>query len=681
MRIKAILLAAAVAGGALATAPMTAARADTGAVSLPLTSFFQMAVDSTHDHLFFSQGNATDGSILVTDFAGQTVATIGNQSGVMGIALSPDGKTLYAALSGLDEVSAISTATLQETAVYPLGGANTPLSVAVQSGRLWVSYDTNLAPAGDGMVGDFNLSAADPALQTSPVLDDPPVIQDWYSAPLLAADPTGRGNVLVALEGGTPTTAESYDTAANPVSLRASADGLKVGPYACGGPIDEIGFVPGGAQFVPACDEADNPNFRYSTADLSGQGAYPSPNYPDAVAIASDTGLVATGVNDSVPDVFVYAPGADTPLDVLSAGSYGLAPGGLGLSADGSRLFAVALGASVSSGKSGGYHLYSYTLAAHQRSSLSLRPAGAASAPAGHALTLGGALSTGGASSVAGASIEIIRSGPDGSTTRWVAAGRQGAFTVTETLPAAGAYSFTASYAGTARVTPAWALATVTATPPGTKVTPALALTASPTAATYRQPVHVTVRLGPTEGNRAVSVYAKTAGATRPVLLKTGAVNGAGTLTLSYPAAHSATLSAVYAGDKGDTARTVTAVVRVSASVTAKLGGYYASKRVGAVTDRLYHHTARLTAAISVAPAKPGECVRLQAQEYADGAWRPSQLTGCRALNARSDATGVLALSHASIGSSYRIRSDYLPGADPSNAAGDSAWQYFIVAK
>jgi DNA-binding beta-propeller fold protein YncE len=199
MRIKAILSATVLAGAALAALPMTAAHAaadPSGGVGLPLNSFFQLAVDNTHDHLFLSQGNSGENGILVTDFAGNTVATIDHQIGVMGITLSPDGKTLYAALSGLHEVSAISTATLRQTAVYPLGDGNTPLSVAVQSGKLFVSYDSSNP---DASIGYFNLSAANPTLETSSVLDEPPGVLDWLSAPLLAADPTGRGNVLVAM--------------------------------------------------------------------------------------------------------------------------------------------------------------------------------------------------------------------------------------------------------------------------------------------------------------------------------------------------------------------------------------------------------------------------------------------------------------------------------------------------
>lgn len=77
--------------------------------------------DTAHGHLFISQGSSSLNEIIVTDLSGQEFATIPDQDGVMGIALSPDGSTLYAALSADHAVSAISTATLQQTASYPIG--------------------------------------------------------------------------------------------------------------------------------------------------------------------------------------------------------------------------------------------------------------------------------------------------------------------------------------------------------------------------------------------------------------------------------------------------------------------------------------------------------------------------------------------------------------------------------
>ena len=170
-------------------------------------------MDSVHHHLFFSQGSDSKNSILVTDFAGKTVATIAGQTGVKGITLSPDGSTLYAALAGAHAVTAISTSTLMETAAYPVGDGYTPLDVAVQSGRLWVSYSTSTA--GTAAIGDFNLPAAAPALITQPKMGG------WYGAPMLAADPSGSGNVLVAVEAGlSPAPAASYDTSKSPVATR-----------------------------------------------------------------------------------------------------------------------------------------------------------------------------------------------------------------------------------------------------------------------------------------------------------------------------------------------------------------------------------------------------------------------------------------------------------------------------
>jgi ribosomal protein S11 len=57
-----------------------------------------MAVDAAHGHIFISQGSSGENGILVTDLTGQVVTTITGQAGVVGITLSPDGSTLYAAM-------------------------------------------------------------------------------------------------------------------------------------------------------------------------------------------------------------------------------------------------------------------------------------------------------------------------------------------------------------------------------------------------------------------------------------------------------------------------------------------------------------------------------------------------------------------------------------------------------
>src|SRR5215469_12195176 len=181
------------AAGLIGLAPASSSYASTGTL-LPISSYYQMVVDPAHGHIFISQGSSSQNGILVTDLTGQVVTTITGQTGVRGIALSPDGSTLYAALSGGDAVTAISTATLTQTASYPLPAGDSPFNVAVQSGKVWVSYNTGTLF--QAAVGYFDPSAASPALQA------PASMSGWFSAPQLAADPSDTG-VLVAVGTGT----------------------------------------------------------------------------------------------------------------------------------------------------------------------------------------------------------------------------------------------------------------------------------------------------------------------------------------------------------------------------------------------------------------------------------------------------------------------------------------------
>ena len=74
--------------------------------------------------MFISQGASGGDSIVVTDFSGDVVGSIAEPSPVEGMALSPDGSTLYAALVGSTTVSpaisVISTSSLSQTTTFPL---------------------------------------------------------------------------------------------------------------------------------------------------------------------------------------------------------------------------------------------------------------------------------------------------------------------------------------------------------------------------------------------------------------------------------------------------------------------------------------------------------------------------------------------------------------------------------
>ncbi|MGW3019650.1 YncE family protein [Streptomyces longwoodensis] len=123
MRLKQVSLVAALSVVAGLTAA-TVAHADDVA-TLPLSGYAHLVVDRAHQHVFISQGAGSTG-ILVTDLSGTPVTTLADEQGASGLALSPDGGTLYAALSDGGAIVAIDTATLAETARWSTGRAAPP---------------------------------------------------------------------------------------------------------------------------------------------------------------------------------------------------------------------------------------------------------------------------------------------------------------------------------------------------------------------------------------------------------------------------------------------------------------------------------------------------------------------------------------------------------------------------
>ncbi len=535
--------------------------------------------------------------------------------------------------------------------------------VAVQSGKLWVSYYTGTTDNA-GAIGDFDLSAASPALETQAAMGG------WGAAPMIAADPADTGNVLVAMDPytGTPEAA-SYDTAADPVTVRAPRSALTLpdASAGCQGAQDLI-VIPGGARFAPACDNDVSEVGTYSTANLSHQGSYDSGLTSDSVAIASKTGLVAVGDQTAGNNIDMYVPGGDNTLGGRSTpGSGYVVARGLGLTPDGSKLFAVTSDNGVST-------LYIMDEPAINPSGLTLTAP--ASAPPGQFALLSGSLGAANGTPVANAAITITRTGPGGTETLTTTTNAAGAFARTDVSTVSGTYTYTARYAGSPSIAPAVATTHMTV-----KKVPPLSISVTPKTATYPSVMHISVHLGTTDGDRSVTVYAKPAGATKLTLLKTGTVNSAGNLTLGYSAPHTTTFYARFTGDASYAPRTVSAGASVAAAVSTKISGYYASERIGSVAYRLYHHTAKLSAAVSVAPNKHGECVKLEVQEFSKGQWHASLVTGCAKLGTRSTAGIGLALSHDALGVHYRIRGDYLHGSDITNLSAESGWQYFVVAK
>jgi hypothetical protein len=249
-----------------------------------------------------------------------------------------------------------------------------------------------------------------------------------------------------------------------------------------------------------------------------------------------------------------------------------------------------------------------------------------------------------------------------------------GAFTLTDTPPVPGKFTYAAAYAGSATTAKAAASHVVTIT----KLTPSLSLASNASVFSYRSTVHLTAHLGGTYSSRFVSIYARPYGSKALLLVKTGRVNAAGNLTASYAVQAETMFSVVFNGDAHYTTRTVYRGVSVRASVAMQLSNYYGTSQSGGETYLLYHQGSNVDIAVTVAPSKASGCVELELQEYYQGAWSQSAFTNCAVPNSAGQVPGYLTTSGANLGYPYRVRADYVSSGG-SNLGNDSAWQYFMI--
>lgn len=702
-RKSGLLLSVLAVASGLIVLPTAVARADTTTTLTTLGSFHQIVPDTADGYLFFS-GGAPSAALLngpafspliVTNLTGSMVATIDQNDGVEGIALSPDGTTLYAALAGTgtDEVAAIDIASIKSDptapaqTMYPLAQGDVPYSLAVQSGKVWVSYNVD-NNAGAGAIGDINLSAATPSTAFEPATAGP---SDWYSAPGLAADPDPAGTTLLAYQGGiTPAAGATFNTATDPATPTSSGNiGSASSGAGCGG-VSQATVVAGGTEFAAACGlrQVDVYSTQDVTKAVGASYAIPGGAGAAAVAIAPD-GTVAAGAtgtavinsgNNNGDMAYVYSPGGGTARRNIFAFAPGdgnqYDAGGLAWSADGSELFAVvfAFGASGTNGTSWNNVLQTFRAPETTRAALTL--GGASTGHISKSVTITGALRLGGEYPPAKTPVTITRTKAGTTTKKFaVKTSATGAFSITDSPLVLGTYTYTASYTGNATTQAATRTRAVTIT----RIPTSLTLATGKANFAYKAQVTVTAHLGTTFAGRTVTIYAQAFGSSVKKKIKSGRVNSKGNLTASYSPATSTTFTASFGGDARYAPRTVTHNVYVFASVSMSLSGYFTREHIGSTLYLVFHHTATLKAPVTVSPNKHGECVEMEIQQFFNGAWNANTITGCGKLNSFSKVTWGFTLTSAA-GGQYRMRADYIRGAtDKRNLDADSSWHYFTV--
>jgi hypothetical protein len=215
----------------------------------------------------------------------------------------------------------------------------------------------------------------------------------------------------------------------------------------------QAAVLPGGTQFVLACGEPYEGLVLATNSLPAPASTLAAEAYPGAAAVASD-GSVAIGTTNGITDnVYVYGPDL-TQRNVLPVPN--LVPKGIAWGADSSTLYAV-------SGSSGSYTLNIVDSPEVAKTALTL--SSPATSIVGSTVTLTGELTYTSGTPATGDTVSISRLNPDGTTTTLTSAqtDSNGAFTISDTPPAQGAYTYTASYAGTATTGASQATATVTA--------------------------------------------------------------------------------------------------------------------------------------------------------------------------------------------------------------------------
>ncbi|MDF3146108.1 MULTISPECIES: Ig-like domain repeat protein [unclassified Streptomyces] len=629
----------------------TGSAAADSSTSLPLKSTGDIVVDGVHQRVFIS--DPTAGQVVVTDYAGALVGTVGSLPGVRGLELSPDSGTVYAAVGDADAIVAIDTATATEAHRYSTGTAD-PQYLAETGGKIWFGY----GGAAEGNIGSLDLSGTDPAV----TLNQAPT-NAWYSAPILDASAGAPGTLVAGALGQSPVVLAVYDVSSGTPSQTAYAfDPGSTG----GGNLMDMAVTPDGKDVVTA---SGAPYYQavYKLTDLSKDGKYVTNPYPNAVDIAPNGDVAAGTSSTDEADVHLFKPGTSLPLKEYTFGSDQLAARGLAWAPDGSKLFAV----------SSSNTLYVYDDPTKVSSTLT------ASAPAtatrAQPLTVTGTL-TSSAAFPAGTTVAVTRTddeSPSGKSLGTATVAADGSYSFTDTPPAGGKVTYTVTYAGDADHAGATASGSVTVAKTATTVT----LNNNLKVYGYGSDVTFTAHLGTTYKNRTVEIWADPYGSDKPnALVKKGTVDSSGNLTATVRLTRDTKVSAKFTGDTRYAAKTTTNTVYSKVAISTSLTGAY--KTATAWNAKYYYfHQSKDPVFNTTMTMYPGRKYQFQIQQFYSGAWH-TNTTQYFGLD-RYGKDSVLLDDTPPTGVRFRIRSSYIDttSGDNVNTTTYGSWKYFTFTR
>jgi hypothetical protein len=313
-------------------------------------------------------------------------------------------------------------------------------------------------------------------------------------------------------------------------------------------------------------------------------------------------------------------------------------------------------------------------------SSISLAFSGPVRIAVGDQASLSGSLSFSDGSPANGLTVHVTRTNPDGTQSPLgdVTTSDQGGFGFTDSPPARGHYTYTATYDGDAQRTGSSGTSDVLRV---TGLVTRLDLTASATRTGYRHPVTLTAHLAKHGANDVVSIYKHAAGGTR-MLVRSAPVDADGNVRVTVRPRTNSAFDAAYAGD--DVYRAA-ASAKVKVAVRVRIAGVLSRFTSTSGAYRLYRYSTSCVArgthcpryTTSVAPGHAGEKVRVTLAFRSSSGWVVVGHESLK-LNARSTARILLRYANRSIvGARFRLQAHF--AGDRANAGNTTAWSYFRV--
>lgn len=379
--------------------------------------------------------------IVVTDSRGELTDALTDLSGAAGLAMTPDGTRLYAALKDSGRVLEIDTSTLSilrdlDVAPYPC-----PSNLSLGGSRLWVGY--GCGPSDFGGIFSVDLSSPTP---------EPVLLQNYmYQAPLVAA----AGGLLVTGEMGlSPARLTVYDVSGAAPAQRGQITGATIGGYNYSlANLTDLTITPDGSTVLGAFG-APNAVIGWNTGSLAQAGTYLTGlRGPNAVAVSPDAAHIAGGVAFA-PSVSVFD--ADTAA-VVRALDPGGDPVNRALTFSGADVFAV-----LHDRDTGQFSLWRMHGGTLPPSSVTLDAP--SSAVALRPLTVSGRLTLADGAAPGAQQLLVTRRLPDGTSADLapVTTAPDGTFTITDTSQQAGSVGYTVLWDGNSAYR--WSTASVSVT-------------------------------------------------------------------------------------------------------------------------------------------------------------------------------------------------------------------------